>query len=143
MVLVSNKKIQFDKVLQNFEKSNISKSISGANCIFTGKMKSINSDKEKVISMNLLSYEAMTGPYLEKLREYSIEKFHLENLLIVHRIGEVIPGDIIVIISSWAVNRSNAIEATSFVIEDLKHKAPFWKKEILDGSIEKWVEGNT
>ena len=44
MVLVSNKKIQFDKVLQNFEKSNISKSISGANCIFTGKMKSINSD---------------------------------------------------------------------------------------------------
>ena len=93
--------------------------------------------------MNLLSYAAMTESYLEKLREYSIEKFHLENLLIVHRIGEVTPGDIIVIISSWAVNRSNAIEATSFVIEDLKHKAPFWKKEILDGSIEKWVEGNT
>ena len=143
MVLVSDKRIQFNEIVLNFEKDNISESLSGANSIFVGKMKSKNSNKETVISMNLLSYEAMTEAYLKKLREYSIKKFHLEDLLIAHRIGEVMPGDIIVIISSWAVNRRNAIEATSYVIEDLKHKAPFWKKEILDGSIEKWVEGNT
>ena len=143
MVLVSDKRIQFNEIVLNFEKDNISESLSGANSIFVGKMKSTNPHKEKVISMNLFSYEAMTEAYLKKLREYSIKKFHLEDLLIAHRIGEVMPGDIIVIISSWAVNRRNAIEATSYVIEDLKHKAPFWKKEILDGSIEKWVEGNT
>ncbi len=143
MVLVSDKRIQFNEIVLNFEKDNISESLSGANSIFVGKMKSTNSHKEKVISMNLLSYEAMTEAYLKKLREYSIKKFDLEDLLIAHRIGEVMPGDIIVIISSWAVNRRNAIEATSYVIEDLKHKAPFWKKEILDGSIEKWVESNT
>ncbi len=62
--------------------------------------------------------------------------------MILHRVGEILPSDSIVVVAAWSAHRKEAFEASRFMIEDLKHSAPFWKKEKnVDGT--RWVENNT
>ena len=63
-------------------------------------------------------------------------------MLILHRIGLVHPGDAIVLVATWSAHRAAAYDANRYIMEDLKSKAPFWKKEQLGGR-ERWVEHNT
>jgi len=66
----------------------------------------------------------------------------VQDALLLHRVGEIHVGDPIVLVAVWTVHRGDAFDACRFVMEDLKSKAPFWKKEILDDG-ERWVERNT
>ena len=62
--------------------------------------------------------------------------------LVLHRVGDILPNDPIVLVAAWSAHRGAAFEATRFLIEKLKTEAPFWKKEsISDG--ERWVKKNT
>ncbi len=64
------------------------------------------------------------------------------DVLIVHRVGNVTIGEAIVLVAAWSAHRVDAFEATRFMMEDLKSRAPFWKKEQLEQG-ERWVERNT
>jgi molybdopterin synthase catalytic subunit len=62
--------------------------------------------------------------------------------LIVHRVGEVQPNEPIVLVAVWSAHRAAAFDACRFLIEELKARAPFWKKEQrLENT--RWVEHNT
>lgn len=95
-----------------------------------------------VRAMTLEHYPGMTENHLEQIGQEAKARWPILDGLIIHRVGEVQPGDPIVLIAVWSAHRSAAFEACRFLIEDLKSRAPFWKQETLaEGA--RWVEKNT
>jgi len=69
-------------------------------------------------------------------------KWPLLDVLIIHRVGEITSSETIMLIACWSAHRRASLDACNWLIEELKHRAPFWKKETRpDG--ERWVEKNT
>ena len=113
----------------------------GATAVFVGTMRDFN-DGDRVTSMTLEHYPGMTEKHLEDIGAQAARRWDILDCLIVHRTGEIHPEDPIVLVAVWAAHRAEAYEANRFIMEDLKAKAPFWKKETLEeGS--RWVEKNT
>jgi len=113
----------------------------GASAVFVGSMRDFN-EGDAVTAMYLEHYPGMTERYLEDIRSQAHARWTLADSLIVHRVGELHPGDPIVLVAVWSVHRKDAFEASRWLMEQLKSKAPLWKKEQLaDGS--RWVEKNT
>ena len=113
----------------------------GAVVTFTGYVRSDN-ERRDVQSMELEHYPGMTEKYLEKITQEAMEKWDLLDAMIIHRIGEVSPNDTIVLVAVWSAHRAAAFDASRYLMEELKSRAPFWKKEQLDES-SRWVETNT
>lgn len=113
----------------------------GATAVFVGTMRDIN-EGEMVQAMRLEHYPGMTERHLEKISREAARRWDILDTMIVHRVGEVFPDEPIVLVAVWSTHRASAFEACRFLMEDLKSKAPFWKKETLPEG-ERWVERNT
>ena len=114
---------------------------TGATAVFVGSMRDYNQG-DTVSSMFLEHYPGMTESYLEKISAEAMQRWDLNDSLIIHRVGELCPGEPIVLVAVWSAHRKEAFEASRWLMEELKSKAPFWKKERLEkGS--RWVEHNT
>jgi len=113
----------------------------GATAVFVGTMRDFNQDTP-VQGMLLEHYPGMTESYLEKISREAVRRWDLIDSLIVHRVGELLPGEPIVLVAVWSVHRKAAFEASRYLMEELKSKAPLWKKEQLREG-ERWVERNT
>lgn len=113
----------------------------GATAVFVGTMRDY-SDQENVSEMTLEHYPEMTERHLKLICDQALDKWKLIDILVIHRVGIVRPGDPIVLVAVWSGHRKEAYEANRFIMEDLKSKAPFWKKERLDDG-ERWVGRNT
>jgi molybdopterin synthase catalytic subunit len=61
----------------------------------------------------------------------------------VHRVGDILPNEPIVLVAVWTSHRGDAFDASRYIMEALKSKAPFWKKEVLKSEDQRWVEKNT
>ncbi len=114
---------------------------AGATAVFVGTMRDYNEDNE-VKSMVLEHYPAMTRSYLEQMVEEAIAEFRLLDVLLIHRVGQIFPGQSIVLVAVWSAHRAAAFTACREIMEKLKAKAPLWKKEMA-ASGERWVEHNT
>jgi molybdopterin synthase catalytic subunit len=113
----------------------------GATAVFVGTMRDFN-EGDTVQGMFLEHYPGMTESYLEKIARQASERWPLSDCLIVHRVGDLLPGDPIVLVAAWSAHRNAAFEASRWLMEALKSGAPFWKKEQLaEGS--RWVAKNT
>lgn len=113
----------------------------GAVANFVGTMRDYNVG-DTVKSMLLEYYPGMTEKYLQTISERALTQWDILDTLIIHRVGQVQPGDTLVLVAVWAGHRAPALEACRFLIEELKSRAPFWKKETLaQGS--RWVENHT
>ena len=113
----------------------------GAIATFIGVMRDFN-EGEGVSRMTLEHYPGMTERHLHHIVEDAKSRWGLLDALVIHRVGALYPDDPIVLVAVWTSHRAEAFEACRFIMEDLKSKAPFWKKETLaDG--ERWVEKNT
>ena len=113
----------------------------GAACAFVGTMRDFNEGSE-VTSMCLEHYPGMTERQLESLAVEAMERWRLEDVVILHRVGNLHPGDPIVLVATWSSHRAHAFEASRQLMEDLKHRATFWKKEVTAEG-DRWVENNT
>jgi len=114
---------------------------TGATAVFVGSMRDFN-EGEAVSGMLLEHYPGMTESYLEKISQEAVQRWDLNDSLIVHRVGELCPGEPVVLVAVWSAHRKAAFEASRWLMEELKSKAPLWKKEQLaEGS--RWVEHNT
>jgi len=113
----------------------------GASCSFVGSMRDFNQGDD-VAEMELEHYPGMTERFLQRIADDAADHWGALDGLIVHRHGTVMPGDPIVLIGVWSAHRGAAFEACRFMIEELKHQAPFWKRETV-GNASRWVEGNT
>ena len=137
---------QFDPWKQAciYERERLRKGEHGAKSIFIGSMRDMN-EGDAVTSMVLEHYPEMTQKHLEQIASDALEKFDILDALILHRVGKVLPSDPIVCVVVWSIHRGPAYDANRFIMEDLKSKAPFWKKETLENEDEhqRWVEKNT
>ena len=113
----------------------------GATSVFVGTMRDYN-EQENVTEMTLEYYPKMTERHLQSICTAAQDKWEIIDGLIIHRVGVVHPGDPIVLVVVWSSHRKQAYEANRFIMEDLKSKAPFWKKEQLESG-QRWVERNT
>ena len=113
----------------------------GATAIFIGTMRDFN-EGEAVRGMTLEHYPGMTERHLQRIVEQACAEWSLLNALVIHRVGELQPNDPIVLAAVWSEHRAAAFAACRFIMEELKSKAPFWKREdTADGS--RWVDHNT
>ena len=113
----------------------------GAAAVFVGSMRDFN-EGDNVEQMWLEHYPGMTENYLEKISREAIERWDLLDSLILHRVGQIHPADAIVLVAVWSAHRAAAFEASRWLMEELKSRAPFWKKEALSEG-ERWVAKNT
>ncbi len=113
----------------------------GATAVFVGTMRDFN-EGLTVREMFLEHYPGMTERHLEAIAAEAAGRWELLDTLIVHRVGRIRPDETIVVVGAWAAHRAEAFAGARYLIEELKSRAPFWKKERLpDG--ERWVAKNT
>ena len=135
--------ILFDKVfnpwqeIQSYQADHLQAGHFGATASFVGTMRDFNID-ESVSHMTLEHYPAMTQHFLDELCKLSCEKFSLDDCLIIHRFGDIKPNEPIVLTVAWSAHRAQAFDACRYLMEELKARAPFWKKEVTDAG-ERWV----
>ena len=113
----------------------------GATAVFVGSMRDFN-EGDTVKGMLLEHYAGMTENALVQISEQAANKWSLLDSLIIHRVGEIQPADPIVLVAVWSAHRKDAFEASRFIMEALKSRAPFWKKEYLEEG-HRWVEQNS
>lgn len=114
----------------------------GASAIFVGTMRDFNQGDD-VSAMTLEHYPGMTEAYLRRICEEAESRWRVLDSLIIHRIGDVYPADAIVLVAVWSAHRADAFDASRYLMEELKSRAPFWKKEQLSEGKTRWVEKNT
>ena len=113
----------------------------GATSVFVGTMRDFN-EGDSVRTLWLEHYPGMTEAELTRIVADTRERWPFMASLVIHRVGRVFPDETIVLVAVWSAHRAAALNATQEIIEALKHRAPFWKKESLAAG-ERWVEHNT
>jgi len=114
----------------------------GATSVFVGTMRDFNAGSH-IKAMELEHYPEMTEKKLAEVVNETLLKWSLIDILLVHRVGMVFPNDPIVLIAAWSSHRGDAFDGSRYIMEALKSKVPFWKKEVLVSDTERWVEKNT
>ena len=110
----------------------------GAVVTFTGLVRDM-AGGEKIADMELEHYPGMTEKALANIEAEANERWHLQATRIVHRFGKLTPGAQIVLVATASPHRGDAFEAAEFIMDFLKSRAPFWKKEgTPDGG--RWVD---
>ncbi|MDP2124347.1 MAG: molybdopterin synthase catalytic subunit MoaE [Parvibaculum sp.] len=110
----------------------------GAVVTFSGLVRDA-SGNAPVTSMELEHYPGMTEKELARIEAEAHARWPLQATLIVHRIGELKPGENIVLVVAASAHRAAAFEAASFLMDYLKTRAPFWKREEGQGEA-RWVD---
>lgn len=105
---------------------------------FTGLVRDF-ADEKNVSAITLEHYPGMTERELEKIEAEANERWDLDASLIIHRYGTLMPGERIVLVVTASAHRRDAFEANQFLVDWLKTKAPFWKRESGESG-ESWVE---
>jgi molybdopterin synthase catalytic subunit len=110
----------------------------GAIASFVGLARDMNAGSG-VTAMTLEHYPGMTEKALAKLVDEACARWTLLDVTVIHRVGRLLPGDPIVLVAVAGQHRGEAFAACEFIMDYLKTRAPFWKKEeTADG--ERWVE---
>ena len=110
----------------------------GAIACFIGLVRDIN-ENASVAEMTLEHYPAMTQKALTRIVEDANRRWDIIDILVVHRVGTLKPMDQIVLVVVASAHRGSAFAACEFIVDYLKTKAPFWKKEQTDKGV-RWVE---
>ena len=98
---------------------------AGAVVTFTGIVRA----DDGLTSMQIEHYPAMTEKALTAIRNEAVARWSLADALVVHRHGRLLPGEYIMMVATAAPHRADAFTAAEFLMDYLKSRAPFWKKE--------------
>ena len=93
----------------------------------------------KVSGLFLEHYPGMTEASIEGIVDQARERWPLQDVVVIHRVGSLTPGDQIVLVLAASTHRGAAFAGCEFVMDMLKTKAVFWKKEIQIGSEGTWI----
>jgi molybdopterin synthase catalytic subunit len=93
-----------------------------------------------VTGMTLEHYPGMTEREIGKIAVQAAERWPLLGCTVIHRVGPLRPGENIVLVIAISAHRQAALDATAFLIDWLKTKAPFWKREDFAGGGSGWVD---
>ncbi|QEY15414.1 molybdopterin synthase catalytic subunit MoaE [Cellvibrio sp. KY-GH-1] len=112
---------------------------AGAVVFFVGRVRDFN-DGRLVAGLSLEHYPGMTEKILEQILAEAKLRWDLVSARIIHRVGELRLGDQIVFVGVTSAHREHAFQAAEFLMDFLKTRAPFWKKEITQEGKNVWVE---
>ncbi|WP_137701676.1 molybdenum cofactor biosynthesis protein MoaE [Marimonas lutisalis] len=98
----------------------------GAVVTFTGIVRDV---ADGLQSMQIEHYPGMTEKALEQHAREALTRFKLGDVLIIHRYGVLAPGEMIMMVATAAPHRADAFQAAEYLMDYLKSRAPFWKKE--------------
>jgi molybdopterin synthase catalytic subunit len=107
----------------------------GGVCTFVGEVRG----DDGVEALELTHYEPLTLAGMNDLADQALARFELMGVLIAHRVGEMRPGEPIVLVSAAARHRRAAIQAVDFAMDHLKSDAWFWKREKRGGEW-RWID---
>lgn len=138
-VLITKSKLDVSEYLERLSRDS-SREGCGAIVMFMGFVKGLVNNE----LVDVLVYEAYENFALNKMREISedaVKKFGVRDVVVVHRVGDLRPGDPTIYIFVTAKNRSDAFRAAEYVLERVKHEVPISKLEVREDG-EFWVLGD-
>ncbi|MCA0433764.1 MAG: molybdenum cofactor biosynthesis protein MoaE [Proteobacteria bacterium] len=113
----------------------------GGTALFVGSVREMTGD-DRIAAMTLEHYPGMTEKALSAIEEEARGRWPVDDVLIVHRHGRMLPGEDIVLVICTSAHREAAFSACQFLMDWLKTKAPFWKLEEGKGG-NHWVDAKT
>ncbi len=115
---------------------------SGASVIFVGNVR-VSEEEQGLTGMTLEHYPGMTESLLQEILDQAMDRWGINQVVVAHRIGHLLPGEPIVFVGTCGLHRKESFEAAEFIMDYLKNRATFWKKEhyLVDGATKNlWVE---
>ena len=110
----------------------------GAVASFIGTVRDVN-EGSSVTAMSLEHYPGMTEKALHAIVEEARTRFDILDALVIHRVGDLAPTDQIVLVAVTSAHRGDAFDACRFIMDYLKTRAPFWKREATPEGA-RWVD---
>ena len=110
---------------------------AGACVTFEGR---VRDEQGRVVALEIEHYPGMTEREIGRIADQAAERWPLSMVLVAHRVGRVEADQLIVRVQVAAQHRREAFEACAFIMDYLKTRAPFWKKEISVDGATSWVE---
>jgi molybdopterin synthase catalytic subunit len=111
-------------------------SAMGAVVTFSGIVRDTDAG---LTAMEIEHYPGMTEQQLNAFASEAMTRWSLGNALVIHRHGRLEPGDMIMMVATAAPHRKDAFEAAEYLMDYLKSRAPFWKREITKDGVSEWV----
>lgn len=132
MIKITEKPIDVQKVIDTASSLG-----AGAVNVFIGTVRNTAHGKN-VRWLEYEAYESMAVAEIRKIIDSAAPRFGLQGWAVSHRIGTLKPGEVAVVVAVSAPHRNESFEACHFIIDELKAKAPIWKKEVFENG-EEWV----
>ena len=114
---------------------------AGASVVFTGHVRDHSPGKTGVTALEYEAYEEQVGASIGTVVAEAEARWPLLAVSVEHRVGTTVVGDPTVVVGVSSAHRSDAFEAARFIIDELKARAPIWKKEFWPGG-EAWSRGS-
>ncbi len=130
MIKITNEDFSIEELVNSAKSRNV-----GAIVTFLGTVRD-----DGIQGMGVEAYREVALVELERIQNKATEKFNLKSVDVVHRVGSLKVGDNIVLIVCTASHRTEAFRGCEYVLEEIKMRAPIWKKEIRTEG-DRWVEG--
>lgn len=112
---------------------------AGAVASFVGRVREIN-DEQDIKTLELEHYPGMTEKVMLAVLDEARQRWPLLGARVIHRVGPLKPGENIVLVLTASAHRHAALDACAFIMDHLKTKATFWKKETTPEG-QRWVKG--
>lgn len=136
MIKLMREEPSIDEALQGLRLRRV-----GAISIFVGIVRG-ETGGHVVEALEIEAYDEMALREMERIRAEALERFKVEEIVILHRVGRLKVGETILIILVAAAHRDEAFKACRYVLEELKRRVPLWKREITPMGAT-WVEGES
>jgi molybdopterin synthase catalytic subunit len=110
----------------------------GAHDIFLGQVRADEIDGKSVIAIDYTAYEEMAETKFNEIRESAFEKFNLSCMHIYHSLGRINAGEICLFVFTSSAHRKDTMDATRFLVEEIKKNIPVFGKEIFGDETHQW-----
>lgn len=135
MIKITEKPIDVQKVIDTASSLG-----AGAVNVFVGTVRN-TAHAKNVLWLEYEAYEAMAVAEIKKIIEEASHRWGLLGWAVSHRIGTLKPGEVSVVIAVSTPHRKDSFAACQYIIDNLKEKAPIWKKEVFEDG-EEWISAS-
>ena len=118
------------------------RSDAAAEAMFLGRVRGTTMDGRMLQALEVEHYAGLCEQCIEQAAKALLSAHKADQALVLHRVGRLLPGEVIVLVAVRADRRGAALDCCSALLEALKHDAPFWKREWCDGQ-GTWLPTNT
>ncbi len=112
---------------------------NGAMILFVGTVRDVNEGR-RVTGIEYAAYGPMAERELGAIAAEASERFGTDDIVVEHRVGELAVGEVSVAVAAAHARRAQAYELSRYVIEELKHRVPIWKREAYVDGTREWVD---